>query len=79
MGGCVRDALLNQLNPDIDVAVAAPPQAIIDALRNQNIKIIPTGIQFGSIVAFIGQQKFEITSLRKTFKQMDVMPKSFWE
>lgn len=68
VGGCVRDSLLGLKSIDIDVAVAAPPEQISQHLRQQGIKVIPTGIEFGTITAVIHHQGFQITSLRQDVK-----------
>ncbi len=68
VGGCVRDALLGLESTDIDVAVAAPPEEISQHLKQQGIKVIPTGIEFGTITAVIHHQGFQITSLRQDVK-----------
>ncbi len=65
VGGCVRDALLGIQSPDIDVAVAVPPQKVIELLTDNHIKVVPTGINFGTVTAVINHQSFEITSLRE--------------
>ena len=68
VGGCVRDALLGLESIDVDVAVAAPPEEISQHLRQQGVKVIPTGIEFGTITAVIHHQGFQITSLRQDVK-----------
>ncbi|MCX7338669.1 MAG: CCA tRNA nucleotidyltransferase [Alphaproteobacteria bacterium] len=68
VGGCVRDSLLGLPIHDIDIAVAAPPQMVVNALRRHNVKTIPTGIQFGTITAVVGDMAFEVTSLRRDCK-----------
>lgn len=65
IGGCVRDALLGKFNKDIDIATTLLPSAVIDILSQNNIKVVPTGIKFGTVTAFIEDEKFEITTLRK--------------
>jgi poly(A) polymerase len=65
IGGAVRDAILGIEKIDIDIATAILPQKIIDILNTNNIKNIPTGINYGTITALIGSESFEITTLRK--------------
>lgn len=65
VGGCVRDAFLGIQSPDLDIAVAASPQQVIEILEKQKIKVIPTGIDFGTVTAVINHQHYEITSLRE--------------
>ncbi len=65
IGGCVRDALLGITGSDIDIAVPIAPQQVTKILKGHQIKVIPTGIDFGTVTAVIGGEVFEITSLRK--------------
>jgi poly(A) polymerase len=65
VGGAVRDALLGIKNSDIDIATDLLPEQIITQCHSHGIKIIPTGIKFGTVTAIIGQEQFEITTLRK--------------
>ncbi|AAU03503.1 CCA tRNA nucleotidyltransferase [Rickettsia typhi] len=65
IGGCVRDALLEKDTYDIDIATNLIPSEVINILSKANIKIIPTGLKFGTITAILNNEKFEITTLRK--------------
>jgi poly(A) polymerase len=65
IGGCVRDKILNTDTADIDIATPLLPQEVIDTCNRYSIKTIPTGIEYGTITAIIGDEKFEITTLRK--------------
>jgi len=67
VGGCVRDALLGDLDPAADLDIATPllPDQVIERLETAEIKAIPTGLAHGTITAVIEQQSFEITTLRK--------------
>lgn len=65
VGGCVRDSLLGATVHDIDIATDAVPQRIIELLTAARIKAIPTGIEHGTVTAVIGEQSFEITTLRR--------------
>ncbi len=64
IGGCVRDALLKRPIRDIDIALAEPPEKVVELLRAAGIKTIPTGIDHGTITAVVGEKPFEITTLR---------------
>ena len=65
VGGCVRKILNEETIDDIDFAVNLKPKECIEALKNYNIKYYETGIEHGTITAIVGNNKFEITSLRK--------------
>jgi len=65
VGGCIRKILNNETIDDIDFAVNLKPNECIEALKSYNIKYYETGIEYGTITAIIGNNKFEITSLRK--------------
>jgi len=69
VGGCVRDALLGRPIADIDIATPARPEAVVAALEKAQIKVVPTGIEHGTVTAVIDAPEpprhFEITSLRR--------------
>jgi poly(A) polymerase len=65
VGGCVRDALLGRENFDIDIATVLTPYNVIRTLKAAEIKTLPTGIKFGTVSAFLKDEKFEITTLRR--------------
>jgi poly(A) polymerase len=64
VGGCVRDALLGRPVKDIDLATSDPPEAAMQRLQRAGIRVIPTGIEHGTVTAVIGDRHFEITTLR---------------
>lgn len=68
IGGYVRDKLLSIENNDIDIASPLKPEVVMNLLVKHNIKTIPTGIEFGTVTAIVGNNIFEITSLRKDIK-----------
>lgn len=68
IGGAVRDAIIAKANYDIDIATNLLPQHIINILSKANIKLILTGIRYGTVTAVIADEKFEITTLRKDVK-----------
>lgn len=65
VGGAVRDALLGNSSSDIDIATDLIPDQVTLILKKHNIKVIPTGIKFGTVTAFFKGESFEITTLRK--------------
>ena len=65
VGGYVRNYLRNIETKDIDIATKLIPDEVISLLSKAGIKTVPTGLSHGTISAFINDQTFEITTLRK--------------
>ena len=65
VGGYVRDYLRNIETKDIDIATKLNPDEVIELLSKEKIKTVPTGLSHGTVSAFINDQIFEITTLRK--------------
>ncbi|HEY8874673.1 MAG TPA: CCA tRNA nucleotidyltransferase [Stellaceae bacterium] len=73
VGGCVRDALLGRQIADIDLATPAHPEEVVAALARAGIKVVPTGIEHGTVTAVVNPpsnsggppRHFEITTLRR--------------
>ncbi len=64
-GGCVRDALANREVTDIDMATPLTPDKVTTLLERAGIKVIPTGVDHGSVTAVVDGAAFEITTLRR--------------
>lgn len=64
VGGCCRNLLANLPVTDIDIASTYTPQQNAQNLQKQGIKVINTGMQFGTITAIINHTAYEITTLR---------------
>lgn len=65
VGGCVRNAVLKCPIDDHDIAVAAPPEAVMRVLEAAGIKVVPTGLRHGTVTAVIAGRPFELTTLRR--------------
>ena len=65
VGGCIRNALMDQPVDDIDIATVLKPDDTVRALRTAGLKAIPTGIAHGTITAVAEGRPFEITTLRR--------------
>src|SRR5690606_38179337 len=63
-GGCVRNALMGEPVADIDIATTETPQEAQALLEAKGIKVVPTGIDHGTITAVTPTRHFEITTLR---------------
>ena len=68
VGGCVREAMLGNSAHDIDIAVNTTPEIVTNVLEKAGIKVIPTGIDHGTLTVVIDSQVFEVTSLRSDIK-----------
>jgi poly(A) polymerase len=64
IGGCVRDALLKRPVRDVDIASPEPPEKVMALLSENGIKVVPTGIDHGTVTAVVEKMQFEITTLR---------------
>jgi len=60
VGGCVRDSLRGVHPKDFDVATSALPQEVQRAFR----KVIPTGIQHGTVTVLMDHTHVEVTTFR---------------
>lgn len=65
VGGCVRNMLAGEEVGDIDIATQWTPQEAMQKLQEAGIKVVPTGIDHGTITAVTEKTPFEITTLRK--------------
>ncbi len=65
VGGAVRDKILGINSSDIDLATPALPEEVMKIFRSENIKAIPTGIEFGTITIVMNGINFEVTTLRE--------------
>ena len=73
VGGVVRDALLGRPIADIDLATPARPEEVSEALAKAGIKVVPTGIEHGTVTAVVNSgvnspgppRHYEITTLRR--------------
>ncbi len=68
VGGCVRNVLMKKTVEDIDIATVLPPDIVMQLLENADIKVIPTGIDHGTVTAVINKKPYEITTLRHDLK-----------
>jgi poly(A) polymerase/tRNA nucleotidyltransferase (CCA-adding enzyme) len=65
VGGAVRDALANRPVADIDLATPNAPEAVIRALTEAAVKVVPTGLAHGTVTAVVNGHGFEVTTLRR--------------
>ena len=65
VGGAVRDWLSNKPVKDIDFASKFLPEKSIKLLSDAGFKVIPIGIDHGTIAVYHNNRSYEITTLRK--------------
>ena len=65
VGGCVRNALLGVAVGDIDIATDAAPRTVSDLAKEVGFKVIPTGIDHGTVTLVVDGRPFEVTTLRR--------------
>lgn len=65
VGGCVRNAVLGVPLGDIDLATIHTPDHVVRLLAAGGVKVIPTGIDHGTVTAVLGGVGYEITTLRR--------------
>jgi tRNA nucleotidyltransferase/poly(A) polymerase len=65
VGGAVRDWLLGRQVADIDIATSLPPTTVVERLNGSGIRVIPTGLDHGTVTALLNTRAYEITTLRR--------------
>jgi poly(A) polymerase len=65
VGGAVRNALLGEPVGEWDVATTALPDEVARRARAKGWKIIPTGIEHGTVTVIAAGRPFEVTTLRQ--------------
>jgi len=65
VGGCVRNSLIGRPADDVDIATTLAPEAVIAALRARGLKVVPTGVEHGTVTAVSQRRPYEITTLRR--------------
>lgn len=65
VGGCVRNDLLGAPVADLDLCTDAVPEVIIRLAKAAGLKVIPTGIDHGTVTVIAGGTPFEITTFRR--------------
>ena len=65
VGGAVRDALLGRAAGDADFATTFRPPDVIARAEAAGLKIVPTGIEHGTVTLIVAGRPFEVTTLRR--------------
>lgn len=64
VGGCVRNTLLGHPVSDHDLSTDAHPERVITIMEDAGLKVIPTGIEHGTVTVLVDGEPFEITTFR---------------
>ena len=65
VGGSVRNSLRGLKAEDVDIATQLIPEETLAALKAAEIRVIPSGIEHGTVTAFHKGVPIEITTLRR--------------
>lgn len=65
VGGAVRNALLARPADDVDLATDALPADVMRLAGTAGLKVVPTGIDHGTVTVVAGGRGFEVTTFRR--------------
>ncbi|MCE1203442.1 MAG: HD domain-containing protein [Holophagaceae bacterium] len=71
VGGAVRDELLGRNHADWDLATRLLPQAVMAKARTAGLKVIPTGLQHGTVTVILEDRPVEVTTFRSDGDYLD--------
>jgi poly(A) polymerase len=64
VGGAVRNHLLGHEIVDVDIATTCVPEETIRRAKAAGFRIVPTGIEHGTVIVIADHHGFEVTTLR---------------
>ncbi len=65
VGGCVRNALMDAPDSDIDLATDTHPDDVMKLAADAGLGAVPTGIEHGTVTVVSEGRGFEVTTFRK--------------
>ncbi len=65
VGGSVRNALIGVPVKDIDIATPARPETVMKLAEAVGLKVVPTGLEHGTVTVIVNHTPFEVTTLRR--------------
>lgn len=65
VGGCVRNALLGVPVADVDIATDARPETVTRFAEAAGLRVVPTGIDHGTVTVIAGGVAHEVTTFRR--------------
>ncbi len=64
VGGSLRDMVLKKEPKDYDLATDALPLDTKSIMEKNNIKVLETGLKFGTVTVMVGKDQYEVTTFR---------------
>lgn len=71
VGGCVRDSILDREPHDWDICTPALTIELLAKFKEKGYRVIPTGLQHGTITVYLNGKNYEITTFRRDGKYSD--------
>ena len=71
VGGCVRDSILGREPHDWDICTPALPGELLVEFEEKGYRVIPTGLQHGTITVHLNGNNYEITTFRRDGEYSD--------
>ena len=71
VGGCVRDSILGREPHDWDICTPALPCELLVEFEEKGYRVIPTGLQHGTITVHFNGNNYEITTFRRDGEYSD--------
>jgi poly(A) polymerase len=65
VGGAVRNALLGRPVTEVDCTSTASPEEVTRRAERAGFKVVPTGIDHGTVTVVVEGEPFEVTTLRE--------------
>jgi tRNA nucleotidyltransferase/poly(A) polymerase len=65
IGGAVRNHLIGQPEGDVDIATTAVPGEVVRRMQVAGFKVVPTGIDHGTVTVVADGRGYEVTTLRE--------------
>jgi poly(A) polymerase len=65
VGGCVRNALLGAAVSDVDISTDAQPEIVTILAEKAGFKVVPTGIDHGTVTVIAQGVPHEVTTFRR--------------
>ena len=72
VGGCVRDSILGREPHDWDICTSMLPGKLLVEFEEKGYRVIPTGLQHGTITVHLNGSNYEITTFRRDGEYSDV-------